>query len=153
MDHTEEVEVDRRNVRPRTNNLPQRYPPGNEGADHPMLPPIDPGNVPRGGQHRGSSSPSASPPSDPPVQPPWNADSNPDPIRTQKDPPQRINPPGTDGESSPALTEVNPEQGPLAGGARIWLKGIGFPPLFSLFARFGTAVAPTVSMDCFASTN
>ena len=31
------------------------------------------------------------------------------------------------------------------GGARIWLQGKDFPAVFPLFARFGTAVVPTVS--------
>ena len=52
---------------------------------------------------------------------------------------------GTDGEPTPTLTEVNPESGPVTGGARIWLKGIDFPALFPLFARFGTTVVATVS--------
>ena len=46
----------------------------------------------------------------------------------------------------PTLTDVNPEQGSITGGARIWLQGIDFPALFPLFARFGTAVVPTVSL-------
>jgi hypothetical protein len=62
-------------------------------------------------------------------------------------------PPTPDTDRTPILTEVSPELGPLAGGSRIWLKGQDFPDLFPLFARFGTAVASTVSMDCFASPN
>ena len=57
-----------------------------------------------------------------------------------------IAPPVTDGERGPTLTEVNPEHGSIIGGAKIWLKGIDFPALFPLFARFGTAVVPTVSL-------
>jgi hypothetical protein len=53
-------------------------------------------------------------------------------------------PPRIDGESTPTLTEVDPEAGSITGGARIWLKGIDFPAVFPLFARFGTAVVPTV---------
>jgi hypothetical protein len=62
-------------------------------------------------------------------------------------------PPTPDKGRTPTLIEVSPELGPLAGGSTIWLRGLGFPPLFTLFARFGTAVVPTVSMDCFASPN
>ena len=51
-----------------------------------------------------------------------------------------------DREGNSALTEVNPESGSITGGARIWLKGIDFPALFPLFARFGTTVVPTVSL-------
>ena len=56
----------------------------------------------------------------------------------------------------PTLTEVNPEAGSITGGARIWLKGINFTALFPIFARFGSAVVPTVSlveMLCEFKTN
>ena len=55
-----------------------------------------------------------------------------------------ISPPKTDGERPPTLTEVNPDSGSITGGVRIWLKGIDFPALLPLFARFGAAVVPTV---------
>jgi len=72
------------------------------------------------------------------------ADQEPRPIRL-KTPNQPIAPSWTEGESAPTLTEVNPESGSITGGATIWLKGMDFPALFPLFARFGTAVVPTVS--------
>ena len=55
-----------------------------------------------------------------------------------------IFPPKTDGERTPTLTEVNPDSGSITGGVRIWLKGMDFPALLPLFARFGVAVVPTV---------
>ena len=96
-------------------------------------------NAPLGGQYRGADSSNASPLADSPPQlprnpGPWKA---PNPV---------IAPPRIDGEPSPTLTEVNPERGSIAGGGRIWLNGIDFPALFPLFARFGTAVVPTVSL-------
>jgi hypothetical protein len=150
MDHPNGTapEVDGRNARPRFNDPLQRYLPDNY---HPM-PPLDPQNVFHVPQDRERGSPSASPPADP-LQPPRNADSNSDPTNARKGPPQGINPPRTDGDPSPTLTDVNPEQGPLIGGSRVWLKGRGFPNLFPLFARFGTAVVQTVSVDCLASLN
>jgi hypothetical protein len=50
-----------------------------------------------------------------------------------------------DGNNAPMLMEVNPESGSITGGTRVWLKVIGCPSISPLFARFGTAVAPTVS--------
>jgi len=58
---------------------------------------------------------------------------------------QAIAPPRTDGDCDPTLTEVNPKTGSITGGATIWLQGTNFPAHFPLFARFGTAVVPTVS--------
>ena len=89
---------------------------------------------------------SSSPPAVQPFQPPQNADHSPAPrnpveFLVRATPPQR-----TDGERSPTLTEVNPESGSTTGGAKIWLKGIDFPALFPLFARFGNTVVPTVSI-------
>ena len=52
--------------------------------------------------------------------------------------------PKTDGERTPFLIEVNPDSGSTTGGVRIWLKGMDFPALLPLFARFGAAVVPTV---------
>ena len=133
-----------RNVRIRRDEPLPRDPPGYEPTDHPM-PAFNPRNAP---QDRGDSSSSASPVAAPlPI--PWNAGPNPEPIsaRNPPNPPQQaIAPLRTDGEPAPTLTEVNPESGSITGGARIWLKGIDFPALFPLFARFGTAVVPTVSL-------
>jgi len=61
--------------------------------------------------------------------------------------PQPISPPKADEERNPTLTEVNPDSGSITGGVRIWLKGMDFPALLPLFARFGAAVVPTVSMS------
>ena len=47
-------------------------------------------------------------------------------------------------ERPPTLTEVNPDSGSTTGGVRIWLRGMDFPALLPLFARFGAAVVPTV---------
>jgi hypothetical protein len=77
-----------------------------------------------------------------PSQPSWISGPNSEPLTAQQPPMQA---PKTDGEPSATLTEVNPESGPITGGARIWLKGINFPSIFPLFARFGTSVVPTVS--------
>ena len=63
-------------------------------------------------------------------QPSWNAGPSSNPLP---------------GGPVPTLTEVNPELGPITGGERIWIKGMDFPALFPLFARFGTCVVPTVS--------
>ena len=57
-----------------------------------------------------------------------------------------ISPPKLDGERPPTLTEVNPDSGSITGGVRIWLKGMDFPALLPLFARFGAAVVPTVGV-------
>ncbi len=57
-----------------------------------------------------------------------------------------ISPPKIDGERPPTLTEVNPDSGSITGGVRIWLKGMDFPALLPLFARFGAAIVPTVSV-------
>jgi hypothetical protein len=58
--------------------------------------------------------------------------------------PQTFSPPKVDDEHTPTLTEVNPDSGSITGGVRIWLKGMNFPALLPLFARFGAAVVPTV---------
>ena len=56
-----------------------------------------------------------------------------------------------DGERLPTLTEVNPNSGSITGGVEIWLKGMDFPALLPLFARFGAAIAPTVGVClCFS---
>ena len=61
-------------------------------------------------------------------------------------PPQGIAPDPEPVSWAPTLTESNPESGSVIGGARIWLKGKDFPACFPLFARFGSAVVPTVSL-------
>ena len=120
-----EAPAAQRNVRARFDDLSQRDA-DDERNDHPR-PAFNPRNAPQGGQYReGESSNTISPP-----QPPRNAGPN---------------PPRTDGEPAPTLTEVNPKHGSIMGGATIWLKGFDFPALFPLFARFGTAVVPTVSI-------
>ena len=58
--------------------------------------------------------------------------------------PQPISPAEADGELNPTLTEVNPDSGSITSGVRIWLKGMDFPALLPLFARFGAAVVATV---------
>jgi hypothetical protein len=76
---------------------------------------------------------------------PQNVDRGLAPPTASKPPNEAIAPPRTDGESTATLTEVNPGSGPITGGVKIWLKGMDFPTVFPLFARFGTAVVPTVS--------
>jgi len=88
---------------------------------------------------------SSSPPLAPPPVPPENASSSSAPLDAIKPLNQPIAPPRTEEESAPTLTEVNPESGSITGGATIWLHGRGFPAPFPLFARFGSAVVPTVS--------
>jgi len=130
---------DHRNVRPRRDGVPQR----DIDDDHPMLA-ANPRNAPQ--QYRDGDASSVSPPAVSPPQPPRNAAPNPGQHSTWKPPPPAIGPPSTDEGPTPTLTEVNPETGSITGGARIWLKGMDFPTLFPLFARFGTAVVPTVSL-------
>jgi hypothetical protein len=128
-------EVNQRNVRPRLDDPPQRD--TDEEQNALPMPAVDPRNVPQGSQHCEGNSSSALPPGVPPAVP------NSGPLSSQ---PPNAAPPRTDVAPIPTLTEVNPEAGPITGGARIWLKGINFPALFPLFARFGTAVVPTVSL-------
>ena len=47
---------------------------------------------------------------------------------------------------APALRKLAPADGPVSGGPTILISGINFPPPTQLiiYARFGTAVAPTV---------
>jgi len=146
MEESEEVPpvVDQRNVRPRFDDSSQRGA-ADERNDHPMpAPAINPLNAPQGSQYREGDSSSAPPPAIPHPQPPRNAGSNSGPLSAGKPPNSTIPPPSTDGEPTPTLTEVNPESGSITGGARIWLRGMEFPTVFPLFARFGTAVVPTV---------
>ena len=60
--------------------------------------------------------------------------------------------PNKNGERTPTLTEVNPDSASITGGVRIWLKGMDFPALFPLFARFGAAIVPTVRVCFYFST-
>lgn len=130
--------VDQRNVRPRFDSPPQGVP-GDRRVDH-VIPTIDLRDHCRCGQHRGCS-----PPSSPPLQLPRNASPNSDSLNVQRPPQKAIAPPTTDQGPLPTLVEVNPESGSIAGGARIWLRGMDFPG-FPLFARFGGTVVPTVSL-------
>ena len=119
--------------------LSQGNPPSSGQIHHTALV-VDQQDYPQGVQSLEDSL-SSSPPLVPP-QPGWNAGPISTPLPTRQ---FTMQAPRTDGEPTPTLTEVNPESGPITGGVRIWLKGIDFPPLFPLFARFGTAVVPTVS--------
>ena len=130
--------VDQRNVRARFDDFSQRDV-DDERNDH-LIPAFNPRNAPQ--YREGDSSNAFSPP-----QPPRNAGPNPSPLCPCKTPNPAITPPRTDGEPAPTLTEVNPKHGSIMGGAEIWLKGIDIPALFPLFARFGTAVVPTVSIS------
>ena len=122
-------------------------PPGNEQIHHPPSD-IDCTDAPEAVQ---SSEVSIS--SSPPLA--QSAGLSSAPLDAIKPPSQAAPPPRTDGECTPTLTEVNPESGSITGGATIWLKGMDFPTLFPLFARFGTAVVPTVSslITCEALAN
>lgn len=130
---------EQRVVRPRMDDagdLPPTNPPGNEQIHH-LAPDIGNQYAPRG--HNDSSSSSL--PLAPLPQPAWSADVSSAQL-------QAISPPKIDGLRPPTLTEVNPDSGSITGGVRIWLKGMNFPALLPLFARFGAAVVPTVSV-CF----
>jgi len=131
--------VNQRNVRARSARPPQRNPSGSESINHSL--PDNPRDTPQGSQHQGASSP-------PLITSPRSprAGISPDPPNSMKTTNQTITPPRTDGEPVPTLTEVNPESGSITGGARIWLKGVDFPPHFPLYARFGASVVPTVSL-------
>lgn len=122
------------------NVLAQTNPPQNHQVHH-LAPGIDHQDALEGVQSTDGSSSSSSPLVLPP-QPPHNISSSSAPL---KPPNEAIAPPRTDVEPVSTLTEVNPESGSITGGARIWLKGLDFPAIFPLFARFGTAVVPTVS--------
>ena len=109
-------------------------------------------NTFQGDQHRDGNSSSLSPSAAPLTQLSNNASSNSSALNALCPLYQAIALPRTYVEPTPTLTEVNPESGPVTGGERIWLKGTDFPT-FPLFARFGTAVVPTVSfMDCVRIT-
>lgn len=125
--------VNQRNVRPRSAE-PRNSP--SELINYPLLD-INPRDIPQGGQHPEASSPLLTPQS---------GATSPDPPNALKRPNQTIAQPRTDGEHAATLTEVNPDSGSITGGARIWLRGVDFPANFPLYARFGTAVVPTVSL-------
>jgi len=120
----------------------RRHEQGNQ-IHHPA-PDIDHQDAPEVVQRYEGSTSSLPPLASPPV-PPQNASSSSAPLDAIKPLNQPIAPPRTEGESVPTLTEVNLESGSITGGATIWLQGMDFPALFPLFARFGTAVVPTVS--------
>ena len=132
-------ELDQRNVRPRCEG-PSQGAPGNERADR-AIPTINPWDPPLHDQYR-EGSPSSSLLLTLPPHLPRNAGPSFDSLNT---PHQAIVPPRTDPEPTPTLTEVNPDSGSITGGVRIWLKGKDFPAHLTLYARFGTAVVPTVS--------
>jgi len=98
-------------------------------------------------------------PSSPPLAPPpdsrWSVGSSSGRLDAIKPPNQAIAPPRADGECAPTLTEVTPESGSITGGAKIVLQGTNFLEHPPLFARFGTAVVPTVSslITCEALSN
>ena len=83
--------------------------PGSKQTDHPMQD-VTPRDAPQGGQDREKSL-SASPPAMPPPQLPRNAGFASTPLSTWKSPQQAPEPPRTDGEPTPTLTEVSPESG------------------------------------------
>ena len=126
--------INQRNVRPRSAEPPERNSPS-ELMNYPLLD-INPRDILQGGQHQEASSPLLTPQS---------GATSPDPPNALKRPNQTIAQPRTDGEHAATLTEVNPDSGSITGGARIWLRGVDFPANFPLYARFGTAVVPTVS--------
>jgi hypothetical protein len=118
------------------NALALGHPPGNGQGHHPA-PYIGNHGSPQGREDSSSSSL----PLVPLLQPAGSADLS--SVR-----PQVIPPPKPDRECTPTLTEVNPDSGTITGGLRVWLKGMNFPVLLPLFARFGAAVVPTVC-TCF----
>ena len=140
MEHSEDIPpaVDQRNVRPRFDG-PSQGAPSNERTDY-AVPAIHLRDPSLGGQHR-EGSPISLLPLTLHSQLPRNA--GPDPDSTT--PLRAIVPPRTDREPTPILMDVNPESGSIIGNARIWLQGKDFPAHLPLFARFGTAVVPTVS--------
>ena len=104
-------------------------------------------NALQGGRYCGGERSNASPPTVSPLQPLQDAGPSPGPLIPWKPLIPVIALPETDTETIPTLTDVNPEQGSITGGARVWLKGMDFPAHFPLFARFGTAVVPTVTIS------
>ena len=125
-------------VRPRLDdaNVPvHSHPPISEEIDQPA-PAMSHQNSPRAARSHEDGS-FNSPSLAIPTQLPRNANANSEAIR----------PPRPDGDPTPTLTEVNPEAASIRGGARIWLRGINFSSRFPIFARFGTTVVPTVSLN------
>ena len=127
---------DRRNARLRFGGPSQRTP-GNEQIDD-VIPAINLREPPLRDQHRDAG------PSSPlsvtrPTQLSPNAGPNHDSLST---PHQAMR----DQQTTPTLTDVNPDSGSIVGGTRIWLQGTDFQALFPMFARFGTAVVLTVSI-------
>ena len=141
MEQSEDMppKLDKRTVRPRLEGHSQGAP-GNERTDEAMSI-INPRDSSLGGQHYEGSSSGSLPVALPPHLP-RSAGPNVDSLDI---PHQAIVPPRADDGPTPTLIDVNPESGSITGGARIWLKGKDFPALIPLFARFGTAVVPTVS--------
>jgi len=116
---------------------------GNGQVHHPAQD-IGHPSAPQGHEDNSSSMP----PLVPPPQPAQNVALSSAELNTVKPPYRAASLPETTGERTPTLTEVNPDSASITGGVRIWLKGTHFPALFPLFARFGTAVVPTVRV-CF----
>lgn len=125
------------------NNIAQTNTPGYQQVPN-LAQAIEYQDAPEGVQSSQGSS-SSSPHLALPPRPPQNVYPSSAPLNASKPPNEAIALPRTDGEPAPTLTEVNPESGSTTGGARIWLKGTDFPARFPLFARFGTAIVPTVS--------
>ena len=48
-------------------------------------------------------------------------------------------------EEGPVLSRINPRRGPTSGGDEINLIVTNLPPSITLWARFGSNIAPTVS--------
>ena len=127
--------IDQPCILPRFTDPLQSDPPTNEWGDFPK-PATSIRDAPEDGRDRFGSSSNSSPLIQP-TQLHWDTSAI-------KPPDKAIFPPRADGEHPPTLTEVNPESGSITGGVRVWLTGLDFPAIFPLFARFGTAVVPTV---------
>jgi hypothetical protein len=138
--------VDQRSVRPRFGDPSQRDPLGDERPDDRDLT-NNLQDSPKRGPHHNSSS-SSSPSLIPFLQLPWSACPSSELLNNMTSPGQSMSPPRIDGDVTPILMEMNPESGSITGGTKVWLKGMDFPTTLPLFARFGTAVVPTVR-PCF----
>ena len=136
------LRVNQRSVRPRFVDSLQRDPPMDEHVDN-TSPVNRLWDSPKSSQHHDCSPSSAPSLMSPPLLP-WGVSPSFESHDIIHRPDQAISPPKIDGELVPVLMEVNPESGSIAGGARVWLKGMDFPTTFPLFARFGSAVVPTV---------
>ena len=124
------LEVTQRSVRPRLDDSSQSDPSTNVHVDN--------------SGHLRDCSPSSVPPLTPLSLLASDIPPSSESLKAIDAPDQASSPPGTNGEPAPVLTEVNPESGPITGGTRVWLKGMDFPTTSPLFARFGSAVVPTV---------